>query len=491
MSLNALQETLLNTHTYPQPRQCIAGQWRDGTGSSSCVVTNPATEAVLATFQAASADDIAQAIQAAASAFRVWSAETPLARSKVLRAAADRLRAQTEQAATLLTLEQGKPLAEAKREIGQAAEIIEWFAEEGRRAYGRVIPSRWPGVQQTVVQMPIGPVAAFTPWNFPVMLSACKLAAALAAGCAVVLKPAEETPAAVTMLVDAFLDSGVPSGAVQMLLGDPAGISSSLIASPVIRKISFTGSINVGRLLGEQAGRYLTRVTLELGGHAPVIVCEDADLDKAVDTLAGFKFRNAGQICANPSRFYVHRSLYARFIEAFAERASRLRLGDGMNPQTDMGPLASRRRLDQMASLVDDARNAGARIVCGGERVARDGFFFPPTILADVPDTARVMTDEPFGPVVPFAVFDTLDDVIERANSLPVGLAAYAFTRSVHHADRLANELEAGAIGINNVSLLQPETPFGGIKDSGFGRENGIEGLQDYLCARFISRSAA
>jgi succinate-semialdehyde dehydrogenase/glutarate-semialdehyde dehydrogenase len=479
----------LKTFDYPQPRQYIAGQWRDGTGASSLTVTNPATEAVLATFHAASAEDIAQAVDAASRAFRVWAAETPLARSKIMRAAAERLRSQTEQAAALLTREQGKPLAEAKREIGQAAEIIEWFAEEGRRAYGRVIPSRWPGVQQTVVQKPIGPVAAFTPWNFPVMLSACKLAAALAAGCSVVLKPAEETPAAVMVLVDAFIESGVPPGTVQMLLGNPAEISSTLIASPAIRKISFTGSINVGRLLGEQAGRHLTRVTLELGGHAPVVICEDADFDKTLDALAGFKFRNAGQICANPSRFYVHRSLYARFVEAFAARASSLRLGDGMDPQTEMGPLASRRRVDHMTSLVDDSRSAGARVVCGGDRVARAGFFFQPTILADVPDTARVMTDEPFGPVVPFVPFDKLDEVIARANHLPVGLAAYAFTTSLRNADRLADELEAGAIGINSVSLLQPETPFGGIKDSGFGRENGIEGLQDYLCAKFVSRS--
>ncbi|QBQ98868.1 NAD-dependent succinate-semialdehyde dehydrogenase [Paraburkholderia pallida] len=481
----------METCTYPQPRQHIAGQWRDGTGALACTVVNPANETTLASFQAASDDDIAQAVAASAAAFPAWAARSAFERGQIMRAAAQRLRESAQESAMRLTLEQGKPLAEATREIAQAADVIDWFAEEGRRAYGRVIPARAPNVQQWVVQKPVGPVAALTPWNFPVMLSACKLAAALAAGCTVVLKPAEETPVAVMALVDAFVASGTPPGVVQMLIGDPGHISSSLIASVAVRKVSFTGSINVGRLLGEQAGRHLTRVTLELGGHAPVIVCEDADLESALDTLAGFKFRNAGQICANPSRFYVHQSLYQRFVEGFAARARAVKIGDGLAPDTQMGPLASRRRVEQMAALVDDARGVGARIVCGGECVPRAGFFFQPTVLADVPDMARVMNEEPFGPVVPIASFDSLDDVIERANRLPVGLAAYAFTTSIRNADRLADALEAGAVGINSVAVLQAETPFGGVKDSGFGKENGIEGLQDYLCAKFVSRSFA
>jgi succinate-semialdehyde dehydrogenase/glutarate-semialdehyde dehydrogenase len=319
------------------------------------------------------------------------------------------------------------------------------------------------------------------------MLYACKLGAALAAGCSVLLKPAEETPAAVAAVVGALAEAGLPEGAVQLVLGDPAQISSTLIAAAPIRKITFTGSTGVGRLLGSLAGQHLKRVTLELGGHAPVVIFEDADFDQTVALLAGFKFRNAGQICANPSRFYVQRPIYERFVEAFAAAAARIRLGDGIDPATEMGPLASGRRLEAVSALVADALAHGARLACGGKALLRSGHFFQPTVLADVPDDAGVMNEEPFGPIVPIAPFDTLDEVIERANRLPVGLAAYGFSSSARTMRRLSEELEAGAVGINSVMLLQPETPFGGIRDSGYGKENGIEGLQDYLSAKFLS----
>lgn len=475
---------------HPIPQQFIAGSWRAGCGDAELAVVDPATEDVLARFPAAGAADITQALEAALAGFAAWKARTALDRAGVLRQAAQRLREQGDVIAALLSREQGKLVVEARREIAQAAEMIEWCVDEGRRAYGRTIPSRWPGTQYVVEPQPVGVVAAFTPWNFPVMLSAMKLAAALAAGCAVILKPAEETPSAVGELVRCFEVAGVDAGAVQMLLGVPGEISAALLASPVVRKGSFTGSVGVGRHLAELAGRHLKPMTLELGGHAPVIVCEDADVARAVDALASIKFRNAGQICANPSRFYVHRSRIDDFTRAFAAVASGLKVGAGQDPGSQMGPLANRRRVEAVQALVGDAVDQGARIACGGQRLERPGFFYLPTVLAEVPDTARVMREEPFGPVVPIAAFDSLDDVISRANALDVALAAFAFTGSIATARRLSQEVACGAIGINSVALMQAETPFGGSRDSGWGRENGSEGVAAYLSPRTVALAA-
>ncbi|ODU11152.1 MAG: hypothetical protein ABS84_00555 [Rubrivivax sp. SCN 71-131] len=465
--------------------QFIAGAWRAGRGSRMLEVTDPARAEVLLRYPAASRADIDDAL-AAADGARAWGALTALERCTVLRRGAQALRAQADALARQLTHEQGKPLAEAGREIEQAAQMIEWYAEEGRRCYGQTIPSRFAGTRFHTLRLPIGPVAAFTPWNFPVMLSAIKVGAALAAGCPVILKPAEETPLAVAGLVRCLADAGVPGSALQLLLGDPAEISSALIASPVIRKVSFTGSQGVGRLIAEQAGHHLKPVTLELGGHAPAIVCADADPHAAVRVLGQIKLRNAGQICANPSRFLVHRSHQAAFVEAFAELARATRVGAGLQPQTAMGPLASRRRLDAVAALVDDARDHGARIVCGGSPLPGPGWFYPPTVLDAVPQAARVMREEPFGPLVPVAAFDTLDEAIAQANALPVGLAAFGFTQDLHAARRLAEEVHAGAVAINTVTLMQPETPFGGVLDSGLGRENGPQGIDAYLSTRSV-----
>jgi len=469
------------------PLQFIDGQWRAGRSPAYNTVIDPASASALATYARASQDDIAAALAASEAGFEAWRGQTALQRAQVLRAGAAALRAQGERIAQLLTQEQGKPLVEARRELEQAADTVEWHADEGRRAYGQVIPSRWPGTQFHTERVPVGPVAAFTPWNFPVMLSAIKVSAALAAGCSVILKPAEETPMAVAALVDCLAQAGLPPGALQMLVGDAAEISETLIRAPQIRKISFTGSTAVGRLLARQAGQHLKPITLELGGHAPVVVCEDADVEAAVRALAGIKFRNAGQICANPSRFFVHRSLAGRFAQAFAEVARSLQLGPGAQPGTTMGPLANARRLAAMQELVADARSCGARVLQGGSSAAEGGFFFEPTVLTDVPDDARVMREEPFGPLVPITPFDSLDEAIRRANAIELGLAAFGFTQSLATARRLSNELRAGAVAINTVTLMQPETPFGGVRDSGFGRENGSEGLAGYQCVRTIA----
>jgi succinate-semialdehyde dehydrogenase/glutarate-semialdehyde dehydrogenase len=347
-----------------------------------------------------------------------------------------------------------------------------------------------PNTRFATLRQPVGPVAAFTPWNFPVMLSAMKVSAALAAGCSVILKPAEETPVCAARLVRCFHEAGVPGAALQMLVGSPAEISSRLIGSPVIRKISFTGSTHVGRLLAEQAATALKPITLELGGHAPVIVCEDADPLAAVQTLAQIKFRNAGQICANPSRFFVHRRHYEAFVQAFAVVARDTVVGAGVNPLTTMGPLANERRLRAVQSLVDDARSLGTRVVSGGaacdSQGQTQGYFYLPTVLADVPEHARVMQEEPFGPLVPVVPFDSLDQALAMSNALPVGLAAFVFTQDLRHARRLSEELQAGAVGVNCITLMQPETPFGGVLDSGFGRENGRQSLDAFLVTRSV-----
>ena len=472
----------------PTALQSIAGQWRHGRGERMLDVLNPASEKAVARFQAASAQDIDEALAATQAGFDHWRGLTALERCNMLRCAAGLLRELTAEIAPLLTEEQGKTRIEAEREIEQAAQMIEWNAEEGRRAVGQTIPSRYPGVRFQTLKLPVGPVAALTPWNFPVMLSAIKISAALAAGCSVILKPAEETPRAAAALVRCFHDAGIDGRVLQMLVGEAAQISSALIASPIIRKISFTGSVQVGRLLAQQAGQQLKPITLELGGHAPAIVCADADVARTVATLAQIKLRNAGQICANPSRFLVHRSLYAQFVEAFKAVAENTAMGDGAASGTTMGPLAHARRATAVADLVEDARQRGARVACGGKPGKGPGFFYEPTVLADVPPEARIWREEPFGPLIPVMPFDTLDEAIAMANALPLGLAAFGFTQHIESARRICEEVQAGAVAINAVTLMQPETPFGGVLDSGIGHENGPQSLDAYLVTRSRGR---
>ncbi|HEX6019016.1 MAG TPA: NAD-dependent succinate-semialdehyde dehydrogenase [Burkholderiaceae bacterium] len=473
---------------YPQLALHIDGRWITQANGGEREVVNPADGSVLAMLPLASADEINGAADAAARGFAPWRATLAHERCSVVRRAAELMRQRSETIARTLVLEQGKPLVEATREVVLSADIIDFQAEEAKRLYGRIVPPRVPGIlSQSVLRQPVGPVAAFTPWNYPANLPARKLGSALAAGCSVVIKPAEETPGTCMQIVQCFLDAGVPPLALNMVCGDPAQVSSTLIAHEAIRKASFTGSVAVGKLLGAQCAERVKRFTGELGGHAPVIVCADADLPFALKASLAAKFRNAGQVCASPIRFYVHRSLYASWAEQFVRGAQALRLGAGLDAQTQMGPLAHERRLHEMERFVADARDQGARVLCGGERVARPGFFFSATVIAEAPHSTLVQRIEPFGPIALVEPFDTLDEAIANANALPYGLGAYAFTRDLQLAHRLGHEIEAGMVGINHFGVSQPEMPFGGWKESGIGHEMGAEGLLHYTEIKTIT----
>lgn len=477
--------TVPGTHT----KLFIGGQWRDASGNATLAVIDPATEEAVGSVAAATQQDLEEAVAAAEAGFALWSATSPYERSKIMRRAATLLRERTDDIALLMTGEQGKPLVEAKAEIGLAADVIEWFAEEGRRSYGQVIPSRAPHVRQFTIKAPVGPVAAFTPWNFPINQMVRKLSAALAAGCSIIIKAAEETPASPAALVAAFADAGVPAGVVGLVYGSPAEISSYLIPHPVIRKITFTGSTAVGKLLAGLAGQHMKRTTMELGGHAPVIVTKDADLDKAVALLAGAKFRNAGQVCISPTRFLIEHEVFDRFVEEFTAKARAIKVGPGVDAATGMGPLANERRIPALEELITNAMSHGAELVTGGHRIGNKGFFFQPTVLANVPVEARVMNEEPFGPLALVNRFTSLDEAIAEANRLPYGLASYAFTGSLSAAQRLANEIEAGMLTMNHIGLSLPELPFGGMKDSGYGTEGGSEALEAYLTTRLVTQA--
>jgi succinate-semialdehyde dehydrogenase/glutarate-semialdehyde dehydrogenase len=466
----------------------VAGEWLPRASGGERFVYNPADETPLATLPLAGPAELAAAAEAAERGGRLWRARRAHDRYTVLRRAGELMRQRADDLATVLVLEQGKPLAEAQREVLLSADILDFQAEEGKRLYGRTVAPRVEGIlSQTVIRQPVGPVAAFTPWNFPCNLPVRKLASALAAGCPVVLKPDEQTPATAMQLVQLFVEAGVPAEALNLVCGDPAEVSRTLIDHPAIRKVSVTGSVAVGKLLGEQAARHVKRFTGELGGHAPVIVCEDADLAFVLKTSLAAKFRNAGQVCASPIRFYLPRALHAAFAEQFALGASRLRLGPGLDPATQMGPLAHARRIDDMEQFVDDAVAAGARLLTGGHRADRRGYFFEPTVFADAPPEARLLRHEPFGPIAVIQPYDRLDDAIAAANALPYALGAYAFTRDLATAHRLGQELEAGMVGLNHYGVSQPEMPFGGWKDSGIGQEMGAEGLLPYTELKTIT----
>jgi len=407
-----------------------------------------------------------------------------------MRKAAALLRERADGIAASMVRENGKPLAQAKGEVTNGADLIDWFAGEGQRAYGQIIPSRTPNVMQMAIKVPVGPVAAFTPWNFPINQLVRKLSAALAAGCSIIAKGPEDTPASPAELVRCFADAGVPAGVINLVYGEPAAISEYLIPHPVIRKISFTGSTTVGKHLAALAGQHMKRATMELGGHAPVIVAADADLDMAVPQIAGHKFRNAGQVCVSPTRFLVERSIAAEFTERFGAFAKAQMVGDGMAPDTQMGPLTNERRIPVLEALIMDAREKGGRLVTGGRRIGNEGWFFEPTVLANVPSSARIMNEEPFGPVAIINSFDSLDDAIGEANRLPYGLAAYAYTADAHISNRLGAEIESGMLTINHLGFGLPELPFGGIKESGHGTEGGSEAINAYFDTRLILRKS-
>ncbi|AZG09382.1 NAD-dependent succinate-semialdehyde dehydrogenase [Pigmentiphaga sp. H8] len=472
---------------YPDTRLFIANQWQDAADGRTLPVVNPATGTEIGRLSHAGIADLDRALLAARQGFDTWRNTPAAERARLMRRAAALLRERAPGIAAIITREQGKPLAEAKHETSMAAEMIEWFADEALRVYGRIVPSRVPGAQQLVLKVPAGPVAAFTPWNFPINQATRKIAAALAAGCSIILKAAEETPAAAAALFQAFADAGVPPGVIGLVYGNPAQISAHLIAHPAIRLVSFTGSTPVGKQLAALAGRHMKRVTMELGGHAPVIVADDADIDLAIRSAGAAKFRNAGQVCIAPTRFLVHDSIRTDFASALSAHARSLRLGDGLASDTQMGPLANPRRLAAMAQLTEDAVRRGASIETGGERLGTAGNFWTPTVLTGVPQDARLLNEEPFGPIATIQGFATLEEAIAEANRLPYGLAAYAYTRSLKHAHQLTQHVQAGMLWINQPAAAWPELPFGGVKDSGYGSDGGPEALEAHLDTRLVS----
>ena len=475
------------TTSYTDTRLLINGEWTDAKSGKTIDVINPATGKPIGKVAHAGIADLDLALASAQRGFDAWKNTSAPERANVMRKAAGLLRERADAIARLLTQEQGKPLIEARGEVMAGAEIIEWFADEGRRVYGRIVPSRNLAAQQLVLKEPVGPVAAFTPWNFPINQIVRKLGAALATGCSFLVKAPEETPASPAALLQCFVDAGIPAGTVGLVFGDPAEISSYLIASPIIRKVTFTGSTPVGKQLAALAGAHMKRVTMELGGHAPVIVAEDADVALAVKAAGAAKFRNAGQVCISPTRFLVHNSLVDEFSKALVKHAESLKVGDGLTAGTTLGPLANARRLTAMAKVMDDARAKGATIATGGERMSGDGNFYAPTVITNVSLDADVFNNEPFGPVAAVRGFDNLEEAITEANRLPFGLAGYAFTKSIKTAHILGQRLELGMLWINQPAMPSAEMPFGGVKDSGYGSEGGPEALESYLVTKSVS----
>ncbi len=472
---------------YEKLGMLIDGRWIYGSAESGDVI-DPATGEAFARLPYADAANIEKAVAAAHRAFLSWKDTSPLERSHVLRRFAELARRNADTIGYSLTRDQGKPLAQSVAEVRFAADHADWAAEEARRIYGRIIPARDPCVHQYVVQEPVGVCAAFTPWNFPFSQALRKVVAAIASGCTMVLKGPEDSPSAVVALARLLEEAGLPAGCLNIVWGHPAAISEALLAHPLVKKVSFTGSVAVGKHLAALAGQHMKRSTMELGGHAPVIVFDDADVDSAAEALAAQKVRNAGQVCISPTRFYVQAKAHDRFLARFTDKISATRVDSGLAEGVEMGPLCHERRVHAIEAFVDDARKCGATIAAGGERIGNRGFFFQPTVVAGEVEKTRLMREEPFGPIAVIARFSSFDDVIEHANGLPFGLASYVFTGSqarAHHASRC---LAAGMVSVNHFGLSLPETPFGGINDSGYGSEGGSETLDGYLNTKFVSQ---
>jgi succinate-semialdehyde dehydrogenase / glutarate-semialdehyde dehydrogenase len=471
---------------YPELKLLINGEWISRPGQP---VINPADETTIGTVPHATTADLAAAVAAAERGFKVWRGTSPAKRAEIILKAVGIMRQRVEEMAVVMTLEQGKPIAQSRLEVQRASDIIEWDAQEGRRTYGRVVPAE-PGMRHTVLRQPIGPVAAFSPWNFPVSSPSRKVGGALSAGCSIILKASEETPGGAYQLARCFVDAGLPAGVLNLVYGDPAAISEYLIPHPSIRLVTFTGSIPVGKRLAAMAGQHMKPAIMELGGHAPVIVCDDVDPEAAAAAAVLGKTRNAGQVCVSPTRWFVAEKIHEPFAKAFAEKAASLKIGNGIDPANQMGPLANHRRIEAMTELVADAKAKGAKVLSGGARLANRGYYFPLTVLSDLPDNARAMREEPFGPLALVNPVKNLDEAISKANSLPYGLAAYAFTNSARNVDRLSEEIEVGNLSINHYVASIAETPFGGVKESGYGREGGLEGLQGYTVVKNVSHLA-
>ncbi|MBT8097817.1 MAG: NAD-dependent succinate-semialdehyde dehydrogenase [Gammaproteobacteria bacterium] len=472
--------------TYPDLHLFINGEWRKT--AYDLPVLNPATEEEIGRLPHAQTRDLDDAIESAASGFKVWRQVSPGHRASILYKAASILRERQEEIATAITAEHGKPLSQARLEVIRGCEFIEWDAGEATRTYGRVIPSA-PGVRYMVHHEPIGTVAAFSPWNFPMSQPCRKVAGAIAAGCSIILKASEETPAGALHIARALHDAGLPPGVLNLVFGTPSDISEHLIKHDQVRLVAFTGSTAVGRHLTTLAAQHMTPVLMELGGHAPVIVCEDTDVEAAAITGAVRKMRNAGQVCTSPTRFFVHERIFEAYTETFVRRAAATVVGNGVDPGVEMGPLANDRRVAALTELVEDAQAQGAELKTGGNKIGGKGYYFEPTVLVNVPDTARVMQEEPFGPLAIINPVASLDEAIEKANSVPYGLAAYGFTNRADYVDRMIERVEAGNLSINTLEASLPETPFGGVKSSGYGREGGTEGLQNYMITKNVSHS--
>jgi succinate-semialdehyde dehydrogenase / glutarate-semialdehyde dehydrogenase len=474
---------------YADLKLLIGGEWTPKDHREHEPVMNPATGECIGVLPHASKADLDRALDAAEQANPVWRGMSPQDRGKILKRAADLMRERVEHIARIATIEEGKNIHEARMETNISADTLEWFAEEGRRAYGRVLPQRSPGMRMTVLREPVGPVAALAPWNFPVGNPCRKLGAALGAGCPCIMKPAEHTPASALEVARALMDAGLPKGVMSIVFGVPSQVSTHLLASPVIRKVSFTGSTRVGKQLMKLAADGMKRTTMELGGHAPVIVFDDVDLEHVLDQSATSKFRNSGQVCVSPTRYYVHENVYKQFVLGFAARARSWPVGDGLIETNKMGPLAHSLRLNAMEELLSDARKHGAHFDAGGSRIPGPGYFWEPTVLSETPNEARIMNEEPFGPIAIINPFSDFDAVIKQANRLPYGLAAYAFTSNNRTVNLLGEQLEAGLIGINSYLISVRDSPFGGVKESGHGSEEGMEGLEACLVTKFVTES--
>jgi succinate-semialdehyde dehydrogenase / glutarate-semialdehyde dehydrogenase len=472
---------------HPEPRIFIGGRWTGGRGHDTLPVQNPATGDTLTELPIATEADVDEALAAALAGFAVWRHASPVERSRVLRDAAGLLRVRVDETALTITLELGKPSAEARAEVLLAAEHLEWAAEEARRSYGRVIPTREPGTLQHTVLEPVGPVAAFAPWNAPAVTPSRKIGSALAAGCSMILKPAEETPSAALLLARMLQEVGLPDGVLNVVFGDPRMIGRRLVGSPVVKAVTFTGSTAVGAELNALGAPSMTRMTMELGGHAPVLVLADADVDAVARSAVPACFRNSGQVCTSPTRFVVHRTVYDRFLSVFVEAVRGLKVGDGRVDGVQMGPVATERRIRALQQMTDDALARGAAVETGGERIGDTGFFWSPTVLTGMPDDSLAGSAEPFGPLKTVRPFDDLDEALAEANRLPFGLASYAWTADARAAARITDGMEAGSVAVNSWKPSLPETPFGGFHLSGLGTEGGVEGLRAFQRIKYVS----
>ena len=473
--------------SYPELKMLIAGEWVFGSTGKSEPVICPADGTEIGQVPHASPADLDRALASSLDGFNHWRAMTPLNRQIILEKAARLLEDRFDVNSANLTREMGKPLAESKIEMQVAIDLLRWYGEEGKRIYGRIIPSRFPGMQHEARKVPVGPALAFVAWNFPATNVMRKVAGALAAGCSITIKPSEETPATAIAIGAALVDAGLPAGVLNIVFGVPSDVSEHLLGSTIPRKLSFTGSVPVGIHLQQLAAKNMIRCTMELGGHSPVMVFKDADIDAAAQLCAMGKFRNAGQVCISPTRFFVDAAVHDEFLAAFKKHVEAVNLGNGLDAGVSMGPLVAERRIDIMDGFVSDAVEKGAELLVGGGRIQSPGSFYQPTLLGNVPETARIMTEEPFGPIAPTTSFHSLDEVIERANSLPFGLAAYAFTNSPKTVRILKSEIETGMLAVNSLHVHSVETPFGGLKFSGYGYEGGIEGLDAFLATKYSS----